>query len=118
MTSKKRIARPRNTESPALEANAGVASNASVDGNAITPTDAPRHSHTTQTLLGVREAAVLAGITRDELDRLVERGAFPAPAAVIGRIRGWTVLQIIEWSTSTVGIQARSSSLAPKRRPR
>mgnify|MGYP000945979972 CR=1 FL=1 len=61
----------------------------------------------TQTLLGAKAAAVLAGITRDELDRLLERGAFPAPAAVIGRIRGWSPVQIIDWSTSPAGIEAR-----------
>lgn len=66
----------------------------------------------TQTLLGAREAAVLAGITRDELDRLLERGSFPAPAAVIGRIRGWSPVQVVDWSTSPVGIKARHANSA------
>lgn len=66
----------------------------------------------TQTLLGARDAAVLAGITRDQLDRAVARGDFPAPAALIGRIRGWRALQIIDWSTSPAGLQARRASSA------
>lgn len=66
----------------------------------------------TQTLLGARDAAILAGITRDQLDRAVARGDFPAPAALIGRIRGWSSLQIIDWSTSPAGLQARRANSA------